>query len=136
MSLDQLEEFKKFTEQAIKDTAVHVKNSSERTNSSLVAEIMHKLEKELEPVVNRLINGKINNLTEMQKQQNIVLGVIQTQVEKLTQDTKPIIEKNVESNILHKYVGKFGSSIIKVGAVFSAVSFIVLAILGMIRYIK
>lgn len=136
MSPDQLEEFKKFTEQAIKDTAVHVKNNTEKTNSGLVADLWSKIETKLEPAMDKLVNGKINNLTKMQEQQNIVLESIQIQVQKLIDDTKPIIEKSVESNIFHKYVGKFGSSIIKVGAVFSAISFIVLAILGMIRYIK
>lgn len=110
--------------------------STKQENSGLVALILHRLEKELEPIVNKLVNGKINHLTEMQIQQNAVLESIKATVSLLTKETEPLIQKNKESTILHKYVGNFGATIIRVSAVLSAASFIVLGIISLVKFLK
>lgn len=64
MTQEELGQMQKFTEQIIRNTAVHVKNNTEKTNSSLVAEIMHKIEKELDPAIKKHVNGQFDRFRE------------------------------------------------------------------------
>ncbi len=47
-------------EQVIKDTAVHVKNTTEKTNSDLVALIIHKQEPAIKQAIKEHVNGQFD----------------------------------------------------------------------------
>ena len=70
MTPEQLKHFDELIEQAIRDTAVHVKNTTERTNSGLVAEIMTKMRTELGAEVKLQLNGQLVDIKKTLKEQN------------------------------------------------------------------
>ena len=114
-------ELKNFIEQAIKDTAVHVKNSTERSNSDLVGMIMTKLETKIEESIDKNVNGKINKLLENQKTNHDIVQTYITEdmkwkeIDKIwKEDAKPSID-------LGKNVSGFGKVSLYVVGFMSAV---------------
>lgn len=95
--------------------------SGKAETSGLVDTIMHKVEKELEPVIDKLVNGKINKLLVMQEGQNKILTEIQEQIKTIKTDTTPLIDDRKVITGLGRFVLWIGGIVITIAGVLKLV---------------
>lgn len=129
------EELKLIIEQGIKESHACGIQSGLKQNSDLVDMIIHKMENKLEPIINKLVNGKIDNLTKMQSEQNDILGSIQEEqgrvkieLEKITKETgdiekktEPIVTEYNNKKTVNNYFSGWGSKLKEFWAVAASV---------------